>query len=137
MLLYLNEEHAGGHTVFYRGGEATPSNAVHVEPKAGSAVVFFHGKHPCSPLHEGAPLEQGATVPKYVIRNACTVDGIGAVDVLSVRMPALITIEWPVRTARYGRALCHRGQFRLRCVVVEQRGGGNAASAVVVGVAQV
>ena len=28
-----------------------------VSPRAGSALVFWHGQHPSSALHEGAPLE--------------------------------------------------------------------------------
>lgn len=74
VLLYLNDAHAGGETIFYPGGKATPSDAVRVVPRAGAALVFPHGRHPLSPLHEGAPLE-GAPAgapsppPKYVIRT--------------------------------------------------------------------
>ena len=43
-------------------------------PRKGAALVFWHGRHPLSPLHEGAPLEVSASsgttlAPKVVIRT--------------------------------------------------------------------
>jgi len=88
LLLYLNGGVNGGETVFYdqryhpgldldmpsdldREARVTGS----VAPSAGSALVFWHGHHPLSPLHEGAPLrhavEKAGCPPcsKYVVRT--------------------------------------------------------------------
>ena len=57
-MIYLNEDYAGGETIFYRdNGEL----AVKVEPKQGMALVFDHEQ-----LHEGAPIQSGR---KYVLRT--------------------------------------------------------------------
>ena len=83
VLLYLNDGHAGGETVFYPSGAPGDAGAVRVAPRAGSALCFFHGHHPLSPLHEGVPLEptpppaaepggpnpSPPRAPKYVIRT--------------------------------------------------------------------
>lgn len=70
ILLYLSDGHDGGETVFYPRGEARAEDAVKVEPHAGSALCFWHGHHPHSPLHEGAPLRGADSAkPKYVIRT--------------------------------------------------------------------
>ena len=55
-------------------GQVQPERAVLVTPSTGSALLFWHGEHPLSPLHKGAPLEMIAdgTTPtpcKYVIRT--------------------------------------------------------------------
>ena len=70
VLLYLTDGHEGGETVFYPTGEATDEGAVRISPLLGAALCFYHGHHPLSPLHEGAPLKpsEGAS-PKYVIRT--------------------------------------------------------------------
>ncbi|CAD7930689.1 unnamed protein product [Amoebophrya sp. A25] len=39
---------------------------VSVRPKKGAALVFWHGQHPLSPLHEGSKVQNGS---KYVIRT--------------------------------------------------------------------
>jgi len=74
ILLYLNDGHAGGETVFYPSGDVTADRkagtAVSVQPRAGAALCFWHGRHPLSPLHEGAPLcHNNGAPPKYVIRT--------------------------------------------------------------------
>ena len=85
VLLYLTDGHRGGHTVFYPSGQAgegkpgeeeedgAPVVRIKVAPRKGAALVFWHGRHPLSPLHEGAPLEVSASsgttlAPKVVIR---------------------------------------------------------------------
>ena len=66
---------ATGETIFHPSGEALPDSAVRVAPRAGSALLFWHGEHPLSPLHEGAPLTLSdvcisTNLPaKYVIRT--------------------------------------------------------------------
>lgn len=74
VLLYLTEGHQGGDTVFYPHAAAAGSAhgaGVKVSPRKGAALCFWHGRHPLSPLHEGAPLEPTAVTadPKYVIRT--------------------------------------------------------------------
>ena len=70
ILLYLNDGHAGGDTIFYPTKEATPdAPTVRVAPRMGAALCFRHGHHPLSPLHAGSPLLAGAREPKYVIRT--------------------------------------------------------------------
>ena len=102
VLLYLTGGHAGGHTVFHPSGEVGGSGGgggvgdgeggggggvcgggggaapVRVAPRKGAALCFWHGRHPLSPLHEGAPLEHpsgapgdvgGVAAPKIVIRT--------------------------------------------------------------------
>ena len=53
-LIYLNDDFAGGHTIFHRP-------PLDVNPKSGSVLAFYHPQ-----LHEGAVLEQGV---KYVLRT--------------------------------------------------------------------
>ena len=51
---------------------SSEADAVRVAPRAGTALIFWHGHHPLSPLHEGAPLlptSSGDASPKYVIRT--------------------------------------------------------------------
>lgn len=70
VLVYLSgdaREPAGGETLFYPQGAAGEA-VVGVTPVAGSALCFWHGEHPDSPLHEGAPLLSGAA-RKYVLRT--------------------------------------------------------------------
>ena len=87
VLLYLTDGHEGGHTIFYPSGQAGAEAAaggeeaggahaagVKVSPRRGAALIFWHGRHPLSPLHEGAPLEATASsgapsTPKVVIRT--------------------------------------------------------------------
>ena len=65
VLLYLNDcDGPGGETAFY-SHEVTAI----VKPKAGAALIFHHGSHALSPLHEGRPLRPGAPTCKYVART--------------------------------------------------------------------
>lgn len=88
VLLYLTDGHEGGHTIFYPDGMAAGAEharRVRVSPRKGAALVFWHGRHPLSPLHEGAPLTSTDTSPKYVIRT----------DVLFATDPPLVNdMEW-------------------------------------------
>jgi hypothetical protein len=107
LLLYLTDsgpDEGGGHTVFYPDRQSTAAvdgalpaaptaerKAVRVRPTAGSAVMFWHGDHPDSPLHEGEPLRTGEP-PKYVLRS-------DVLFALPEARPALAT-EWePCATA--------------------------------------
>eukprot|EP00746_Dinoflagellata_sp_MGD_P160674 gnl/MRDRNA2_/MRDRNA2_87538_c0_seq1.p1 gnl/MRDRNA2_/MRDRNA2_87538_c0~~gnl/MRDRNA2_/MRDRNA2_87538_c0_seq1.p1 ORF type:complete len:297 (+),score=54.56 gnl/MRDRNA2_/MRDRNA2_87538_c0_seq1:89-979(+) len=68
ILLYLNDC-SGGETIFYPTGNPDDAHAaVKVAPCQGSALCFWNGDHPQSPLHEGSPLTDGSE-PKYVIRT--------------------------------------------------------------------
>lgn len=72
VLLYLSDHTPsdGGETVFHPTGQPSAHDeAIRVQPKAGAALVFWHGAHPLSPLHEGAPLAADAARPKHVIRT--------------------------------------------------------------------
>jgi len=60
-ILYLNDGFEGGQTTFF-----VNSKKVKVEPETGSALLFFHGRHSASPLHEGSILKKGR---KYVLRS--------------------------------------------------------------------
>ena len=60
-IVYLNDDFEGGATTFYVG-----RNKCKVQPKRGSALLFWHGPHPKSPLHEGSIVEKGT---KYVLRS--------------------------------------------------------------------
>jgi len=61
-IFYLNSNFEGGKTTFY------PSFNTHVpvQPEQGSALLFWHGSHPSSPLHEGSLCTNGV---KYVLRS--------------------------------------------------------------------
>jgi len=65
IILYLNEtpEFQGGKTTFWSEDEKTTSQ---VNPQCGSALLFFHGKHALSPLHEGSVVVTGS---KYILRS--------------------------------------------------------------------
>ena len=67
----LSDGHEGGETVFYPSGVAHADGARKVAPLEGAALCFWHGHHPQSLLHEGAPLRAGDQRPKYVIRTEC------------------------------------------------------------------
>lgn len=56
LLMQLNEEYQGGHTIFHISGK----DQVSVQPRTGQAVCFFHRTK-----HEGAEVISGA---KYVLR---------------------------------------------------------------------
>merc|ERR1712066_538473 len=62
---YLNDAFEGGATRFYvRRGSQT--KVVGVPARRGAALVFFHGDHPLSLLHEGGLVSTGT---KYIIRS--------------------------------------------------------------------
>lgn len=52
----------GGHTTFF----PSHKKQVEVKPVRGNALVFWHGMHPDSPLHEGSTCLDGV---KYVLRS--------------------------------------------------------------------
>merc|ERR1712151_873891 len=63
-LLYLNDDFEGGQTRFFFPGDH--NRKFHVRPTIGTALCFFHGEHPLSPLHEGCVVSSGT---KYVLRT--------------------------------------------------------------------
>mmetsp|Transcript_22364 Transcript_22364/g.33319 ORF Transcript_22364/g.33319 Transcript_22364/m.33319 type:complete len:268 (+) Transcript_22364:104-907(+) len=79
-IIYLNEDPklVGGQTTFFRNyrkeyGHVSTTRimghkyqTIKVQPRAGSALVFFQGHHEFSPLHEGSVVESGI---KYVLRS--------------------------------------------------------------------
>mmetsp|Transcript_40393 Transcript_40393/g.125691 ORF Transcript_40393/g.125691 Transcript_40393/m.125691 type:complete len:199 (-) Transcript_40393:98-694(-) len=69
-LIYLNDDFRGGATRFFlpqgRGDSAAAYRVEEVRPAAGAALLFFHGEHPLSPVHEGARVVAGT---KYVLRT--------------------------------------------------------------------
>jgi hypothetical protein len=75
VLLYLTDGHTGGETRFHPTGVVDEERSIAVAPVRGAALCFWHGKHPLSPLHEGAPLLAAAPNascdphPKLVIRT--------------------------------------------------------------------
>jgi len=69
-IIYLNDNFAGGHTTFFPN-RSTP---IKVQPKCGSALLFWHGSHTDSPLHEGSTCDSGA---KYVLRSDVMFNGEG------------------------------------------------------------
>jgi len=61
IIIYLSDDFEGGYTTFFpRGRRLT------VKPITGTALLFFHGDHPHSPLHEGSGCSNGV---KYVLRS--------------------------------------------------------------------
>lgn len=70
-LIYLNDDFEGGGTKFPTIGkpdftpEGTP-NYFEVQPTQGSVLVFYHGYHENSKLHEGSLVAKGT---KYVART--------------------------------------------------------------------
>ena len=65
-LLYLSDDIEGGGTRFHLSREGGDVEDVVVRPTTGSALCFWHGYHPKSPLHEGEMVTKGA---KYVLRS--------------------------------------------------------------------
>ena len=70
-LLYLTSDFEGGATTFFLpapgGRRDRPQRAVSVKPASGSALLFMHGSHPLSPLHEGSMVTGDRY--KYVLRT--------------------------------------------------------------------
>ena len=64
LIAYLNdnENFAGGETTFF-----VDDRRVSVSPKRGAALLFFHGFHRNSTLHEGSVVSGGST--KHVLRT--------------------------------------------------------------------
>jgi len=84
VLMYLNDDFDGGHTVFYHPPSSSqssqsqpPPKITSVQPKAGSILVFPQAVGDDAkeyaeqfwPLHEGSPVQSGSNRPKYVIRS--------------------------------------------------------------------
>ena len=62
LIIYLSDGCRGGETNFYKGSRCVDS----VRPRTGSAILFFHDRHPLSPLHEGSKVIRGE---KYILRT--------------------------------------------------------------------
>jgi prolyl 4-hydroxylase len=62
-IIYLNEDFEGGHTTFVNRKE---QELAKVKPVTGSCLMFCHGSHEDSPLHEGSKCSKGT---KYVLRS--------------------------------------------------------------------
>lgn len=75
VLLYLNScDGPGGETAFHADAQVDRGHGkkaeVMVRPQVGLGLVFRHGDHALSPLHEGKPLQMGgAPKSKYVART--------------------------------------------------------------------
>ena len=70
-LIYLNDDFEGGGTKFPTIGkpdfdDGTKPNFFEVQPTQGSVLVFYHGYHRHSKLHEGSLVTKGT---KYVART--------------------------------------------------------------------
>jgi len=68
-LLYLDADYEGGETSFFvPKSAASPRSGevVRVSVPRGSALVFFHGEHELSPLHEGSLVSRGL---KRIVRS--------------------------------------------------------------------
>ena len=78
ILLYLNDDFEGGHTVFYPPKcEFSDQLLASVQPKTGSILIFPQAAGTDAanyaenhwPQHEGSPVSDGSHRPKYVIRS--------------------------------------------------------------------
>lgn len=66
-LLYLNDDFTEGYTTFFIPKQSGVGlDAIRVEPRMGSVLVFPHGESIGALLHEGSGVKSGA---KYVIRT--------------------------------------------------------------------
>ena len=65
-IVYLSDEFVGGETTFFVAAGRGKQSEVAVMPTCGSALIFPHGSHPLSPLHEGSVVTEGL---KYVLRS--------------------------------------------------------------------
>lgn len=76
LIVYLSDDFEGGSTTFFKGSHSTKpiwpwqndSKTAEVVPRAGDALLFWHGPHRHSPLHEGS-LVTGGRGKKYVLRS--------------------------------------------------------------------
>lgn len=69
MVLYLNYDFEGGATRFYAPaspGSNSYAAVAETKPIEGAALIFHHGQHPASPLHEGCVVTSGT---KYIVRT--------------------------------------------------------------------
>lgn len=67
VLVYLTGGLDGGQTRFWVPGENLEDfSYFSIKPVPGNALLFFHGSHPLSPIHEGCGLAAGT---KYVLRG--------------------------------------------------------------------
>lgn len=62
LIIYLSDNFRGGETRFFKGSRCTDE----VRPRTGMGLLFFHDRHPLSPLHEGCELGSGT---KYALRT--------------------------------------------------------------------
>ena len=65
LLLFLDEDYEGGNTTFSLPGPVQ-SQRVGVRVPRGGALLFFHGEHPRSLLHEVSLVHRGV---KRIIRT--------------------------------------------------------------------
>jgi hypothetical protein len=63
LLIYLNED-PGGATIFYK--KTKQLEKIVLKPPVGSGLIFYHGPHALSPLHESADTIEKV---KYVLRS--------------------------------------------------------------------
>ncbi|EOD21447.1 hypothetical protein EMIHUDRAFT_241213 [Emiliania huxleyi CCMP1516] len=73
LLLYLDDDYDGGETSFVVSEEGLPASAHapgarvrSVRVARGSALLFYHGEHPLSMLHEGSLVSRGV---KTIVRS--------------------------------------------------------------------
>jgi len=67
ILVYLSSGLQGGQTRFWIPDSTLQDFSERgVRPVAGHALLFFHGDHPLSLIHEGCPVREGV---KYVLRS--------------------------------------------------------------------
>ena len=62
-IIYLSDDFDNGETTFYTHQGKTVEK---VKPVEGSCLLFYHGSHTLSPLHEGSKCFKGT---KYVLRS--------------------------------------------------------------------
>ena len=73
-IVYLNDDFEGGETTFFVKRDGDDYGKVAVAPKLGACLLFFHGHHRASPLHEGS-VARGAT--KHVLRTDVLFENAG------------------------------------------------------------
>jgi len=92
ILVYLNGGMRGGQTRFWvPRRDLEDFEYFSVQPVAGNALLFYHGCHPLSPIHEGCGLAGGA---KYVLRGDVLYDRGAAEDRGSNEFRACVR-RWP------------------------------------------
>ncbi|KAH8082959.1 hypothetical protein JL720_8468 [Aureococcus anophagefferens] len=66
VIVYLNDGFRGGETTFFAPAGNGAYDLVSVAPRRGAALLFPHGAHRDSPLHEGSEVRGGS---KHVLRT--------------------------------------------------------------------